>query len=147
MTEKMSQNNLPPEADAELETAEKSARKFDGSGLGTYVHKFRTPFSYQGTSYEELSFDFGKLTGKDFISIGQEMQMLRIQMSNPSVNMDFQMRLAARSCSEKLGPDAWQLMPGFDFHCITGMARNFLLSADLHAMESLASRAGSKSKA
>jgi len=140
-------SGLPPEAEAELETAEKSAQEFDELGLNAYVHHFRKPFSYHGKTYEELCFDFDKLTGKDFLSIGQEMQALHIQMSNPSVNFDFQARAAIRACTEKLGPDAISLMPAFDFYCILGTVRNFLFSADLHAMASLTSRAGSGNKA
>ncbi|MDE7243591.1 MAG: hypothetical protein K2O18_06405 [Oscillospiraceae bacterium] len=137
---------LPPEAEAELETAEKKAQEFDKLGLNAYIHKLRKPFSYHGKEYEELSFDFDKLTGKDFLAIGREMQALRLLMSDPSVNMDFQLRVATRACTEKLGPDALRLMPAFDFHCIIGAVRNFLLSADLYAMTLQKSRAGSRNK-
>ena len=141
---------LPQEGEAELEAAEKAAEEFDELDLGGYVHKFRRPFEYMGNTYEKLAFNFEKLTGKDIISIGQELQLLRIQLSNPTLNLDFQARVAVRACSEKLGVDALRAMPAFDFHCITGMARNFLMSADLHAQKALTaalvSRAGSKSK-
>lgn len=152
---------LPPESEAELEAAEKAAGEFDELGLGGYVHKFRKPFTYMGNTYEKLTFDFEKLTGKDMLSIGQELQLLRINLSNPTLNLDFQTRVAVRACTErKESPDgkeqraldvtALQTMPAFDFHCVTGMARNFLMSADLHAQKALvaalASHAGSKSK-
>lgn len=152
---------LSPEGEAELEAAEKAAEEYDELGLGGYVHRFRKPFTYMGNTYEKLTFDFERLTGKDMLSIGQELQLLRIQLSNPTLNLEFQTRVAVRACTErKESPDgkerrvldvtALQSMPAFDFHCITGMARNFLMSADLHAQKALvaavASRAGSRSK-
>lgn len=149
--------DLAAEAKAELETAEKAAEEFDELDLGGYVHKFRKPFTYMGNTYEKLTFNFEKLTGKDMLSIGQELQLLRVNVSNPTLNLDFQARVAMRACTERnengkpaLGVDALRSMPAFDFHCITGMARNFLMSADLHAQkaltEALVSRIGSRSK-
>lgn len=73
--------DLSPEEAAELEAAEKTAKTFDELGLGGYVHKFRKPFSYLGKTYENLAFDFESLTGKDMLSIGQELQMLRVNFS------------------------------------------------------------------
>lgn len=152
---------LTPEGEAELEAAEKAAEEFDELGLGGYVHKFRKPFTYMGNTYEKMTFNFENLTGKDMLSIGQELQLLRLQVSNPTLNLEFQTRVAVRACTERitspagkeqrvLDVTALQTMPAFDFHCITGMARNFLMSADLHAQKALvaalASHAGSKSK-
>lgn len=150
-------DGLAPESEAELEAAEKAAEEFEELGFGGYVHKFQKPFSYMGKTYEELRFNFEQLTGKDILSIGQELQLLRVQLSNPTLNLDFQARVAVRACTERtekgkpvLGVDALRSMSAFDFHCITGMARNFLMSADLHAQKAmvaaLASRAGSKNK-
>ena len=143
-------DGLSPEEEAELEAAEQSAAEFAETEFGGYIHKFRKPFAYMGKTYRELAFDFEKLTGKDMLSIGQELQMLRINFSNPTLNLEFQARVVVRACAEKIGVDAVKAMPAFDFHCITGMARNFLMSADLHAQNELLtaviSRAGSRSK-
>lgn len=148
---------LTPEAEAELDAADAAAETYDELGLGGYVHKFRMPFKYKGKTYEQLAFDFEALTGKDMLSIGQELQALRVNFSNPTLNLEFQARAAVRACTERDEKDkrvftvaALQSMPAFDFHCITGMARNFLMSADTHALNSMLEaavfRAGSKSK-
>ena len=38
-------------------------------GADVYTHKFAKPFSYEGKTYEELTFDFGKLTGNYYLAI------------------------------------------------------------------------------
>jgi len=41
---------------------------------GTYVHTFRRPVKFEGTTYKTLTFYWDRLTGADMISIENEMQ-------------------------------------------------------------------------
>ena len=38
-------------------------------GTGSYTHTFSKPFTYEGKTYERLTFDFDKLTGNDCLAI------------------------------------------------------------------------------
>ena len=40
---------------------------------GVYVHTLKEPFEYEDKTYEEINFDFGKLTGKDAAAIEEEL--------------------------------------------------------------------------
>jgi hypothetical protein len=44
---------------------------------------------------------------------------------------EYQIRLAARACKERLGVDAFTAMPLRDFRRIRNRARSFLLSAGI----------------
>lgn len=41
--------------------------------VGTYTHIFRTPFTWEGHTFEELTFDFASLTGGDSLAIENEL--------------------------------------------------------------------------
>ena len=52
-----------------------ATKKPTGANVGVYTHKFKTPFEYGGATYEELTFNFERLTGRDMVAIETEMQM------------------------------------------------------------------------
>lgn len=94
---------------------------------GTYTHKFSTPFEHEGTTYEELHFDFSKLKGRDALKIYTELRMLGIPTVVPSLSDDFKIRMAARACEERIGTDAFENMPIKDYLDIVGEVRSFLM--------------------
>lgn len=97
----------------------------------TYTHRFRTPFSYEGKTYTELIFDFGKLTGKDGLDIEAEIQALGRPVIIPSLSGEYLLRMAARACTTRIGFDVLKAMPLSAYNRIRSAARNFLTSAEL----------------
>jgi len=97
----------------------------------TYVHKFRKPYAYEGKTYEELTFDWGNLTGKDGLSIENEMQQIGKAVIVPTFSGEYLIRLASRACKIPIGADAFENMPISDFNKIRSAARSFLLKSEL----------------
>lgn len=110
----------------EFSVAEKEAEKSEF----IHVHKFRTPFEYQGKRYSELTFAWDKLTGKDGLAIENEMQLIGKPVIVPAFSGEYLIRLAARACTEKIGADAFENMPIVDYNKIRSAARSFLLKSE-----------------
>ena len=100
-------------------------------GADVYTHKFAKPFSYEGKAYEELTFDFGKLTGNDYLAIEEECQALGRVVVTPTLSGNFLVRMAARACREKVSSDLLMATPIADFSRIRSKARSFLLKTEL----------------
>lgn len=96
------------------------------SDTGVYTHKFRKPFEFAGVTYEELTFNFDRLTGRDMVSIETEMQSRNEYALAPEISRNFQSKMAAKAA--KIGSDVLDAMPLVDFNKITNAARDFLLS-------------------
>lgn len=92
-----------------------------------YTHKFSEPFNFEGTTYNELTFDWGNLTGKDFLKIEQEMTMSGIGLVSPEYSGPFMARMAVRACTEKITLDVIEAMALKDFNTIRGKAKSFLM--------------------
>lgn len=90
-----------------------------------YEHIFKKPFTYEGKTYEKLTFDFEHLTGRDIIKTDEEMAASGKFAISPEVSRDFQQKLAARAAG--VGSDVIEAMNAADFMRITNFARNFLL--------------------
>lgn len=103
-----------------------TAKKPTGANVGVYTHKFKTPFEYGGATYEELTFNFEHLTGRDMVAIETEMQMNNEYALAPEISRNFQSKMAARAAG--IGSDVLDAMPLPDFNRITNAARDFLLS-------------------
>lgn len=111
----------------EFAVAEKEAEQ----SAYTYTHKFHKPYEYEGKTYEELKFDWGKLTGKDGLAIENEMQQIGKAVIVPTFSGEYLVRLAARACTVPVGADAFENMPISDFNKIRSAARSFLLKSEL----------------
>lgn len=96
-------------------------------GVGVYTHKFKKPYEYAGKVYEELTFNFERLTGRDMISIETEMQSQNQYALAPEISRSFQSKMAAKAAG--IGSDEMDAMPLPDFNKITNAARNFLLNS------------------
>ena len=103
-----------------------ATKKPTGANVGVYTHKFKTPFEYGGATYEELTFNFERLTGRDMVAIETEMQMNNEYALAPEISRNFQSKMAARAAG--IGSDVLDAMPLPDFNRITNAARDFLLS-------------------
>lgn len=113
--------------DEEFAAAQKAAEKSDY----IYTHKFKKPFEYQGKTYNELTFDWGKLTGKDGLAIENELQQLGKPVIVPQFSGEYLVRLAARACTVPIGSDAFETMKLADYNKIRSAARSFLLKSEL----------------
>lgn len=113
--------------DKEFAIAEKEAA--DSEYI--YVHKFKKPFEYQGKTYDELIFDWDKLTGKDGLAIENEMQAIGKPVIVPTFSGEYLIRFAAKACNDEIGADAFWLMRIADYNKIRSAARSFLLKSEL----------------
>lgn len=93
---------------------------------GVYVHRFKEPFSYQGKVFESMTFDFNKLTGRDHLDVENEMQAQGKLLVNEKFSGEFIIRIAARACTEKVGSDAFVLMPMHEYSKIRSEVRSFI---------------------
>lgn len=89
--------------------------------------KLRKPIEYNGKRYEELSFDFDKLTGRDALAIENEIARLGRATMVPALSGDYIVRMAARACTEVIGIDLFDLISLKDYETIKSRARNFLI--------------------
>ena len=97
---------------------------------GQYVHTFREPVQWEGKTYASLSFDFAVLKGADALKIEEEMAALGMHPAVRKLDMNYQMRVASRSCGEKLGVDFFESLPIGDFEKILARVQGFLLRAE-----------------
>jgi len=97
---------------------------------GVYEHVFKKPFQWEGKTYGQLTFDFEKLTGRDTLAIEHELSAKGIFTVVRSLNIEFQIRVAARACTEKIGTDALEAMPIRDFETIMNRVRGFFSATD-----------------
>lgn len=103
------------------------AKKESENTAGVYVHEFSTPFSYEGKTYEKLTFDWNKLTGEDSLAIENELQSLGKAVIMPEFSGDYLVRMASRACTDNIGADVILAMSLGDYNAIRGKARSFLL--------------------
>lgn len=99
----------------------------DDKNTGVYVHKFKTPFEYEGKKYETLNFYFEKLKGSDMISIESEMQAKNEYALDPLLSRNFQSKMASKAGS--IGADVLEALPIQEFNRIVNAARNFLMDS------------------
>ena len=112
----------------EMQAAKQEAK----TSSATYTHKFATPFEFEGKTYENLTFNWGALTGYDHLAIEAEIAAMGKALVTPEFSGEFLVRMASRACTEEgVGSDALMAMPFDDFHHIRGKARSFLLKTAL----------------
>ncbi len=97
--------------------------------IGKYRHKFKTPFTYEDKTYEELVFDFEKLKGKHLVDIENEMAAVGEYALSPEISTSFLYRLAAKAAG--IGSDVIINLPISDFGKIKNVCRDFLVKSGL----------------
>ncbi len=112
----------------EMDIAEQEAQKAQGE----FKLVFKKPklFEYDGKKYEELSFDFEKLTGRDSLDIESELQRLGRALVVPAFSGEYLIRMASKACEQPIGSDGFEQMALSDFNKIRGAARSFLLKSE-----------------
>ena len=134
--------DTPAVNEAEFAAAEAAAKaKAEQENSSAYVHKLKKPFTFEGCTIEELSFDFDQLTGNDSLAIEDELQAIGKPTISPTFSGQFLIRMAARACTatvvdgsgrpRRLGDDALRALPISEFNRVRSKARSFLLASEL----------------
>lgn len=115
---------------------EKTANSTDRSKkqLGSarvYVHTFEEPFTYEGETYKEIVFDFGRLRGKDATSLEDELAAEGRYVISPELSDVYLSKVAVRASDPVITFDAMEELPYVDFKKIINAARNFLVKSGL----------------
>ncbi len=95
---------------------------------GVYVHKLKKPFEYEGEKYEELTFDFNKLTGRDLEDIETELSAQGHFVTSPEFSSRYAYKLAAKAAG--IHSNVIESLPLFEANAIRRAAKNFLLYGD-----------------
>lgn len=103
------------------------AEKQDESAVGVYVHKFKKPFTFEGRTYEELTFDFESMTGRDASAIENELRAMGHPVLVAAFDGEYLARMCVRACTESIGIDAFKEMSIRDYDKIRIAARGFLV--------------------
>lgn len=111
-----------------IESEENEALDAEFASPGSvYVHKFKTPVKIGGKKYESLTFNFGKLTGKDFQLIEDEVNREGKVVVTAAYSGPFLRQLAVRACEQPVGADDFDLLPLKEYDAIRKQARNFMM--------------------
>lgn len=107
------------------DNTQEAAKQPEKGNVDFYKHVFKEPFEYGGATYTELAFDFAKLTGRDMVSIDNEMQMNNEYALAAEISRSFLCKMAAKAAG--IGSDVIEALPLRDFNRITNAARSFLI--------------------
>lgn len=117
----------------EKELKEKNEAQKD---IGTYTHVFKEPFTYQGETYEDLTFNWKTLSGKDSVSIERELLNRNITTVIAEFTPEYLAAMAARACTYRnndgyrtVTTDTLYALPMPEFRAICNAARRFLLQS------------------
>lgn len=130
MTNNESKVKFEQADEAVVLTPEQIAEEQEEMGAGTYVHVFAKPFEWEGKLYGQLVFEFDKLTGRDTLAVERELAAKNIFTVVRSLNIEFQMRIAARACTSRIGTDMLEALPIKDFEKIMNRVRAFFAAAE-----------------
>ena len=109
---------------------EAALQEANDDGVSVFTHTFKRPFQWEGKTFEQLDFDFTKLSGKDSLAVQNELSSKGIVVAVPTLSGPYLVRIAARACLVPLGVDAFEAMPIADFNRIQAKTRNFLLTSE-----------------
>lgn len=123
----MKDNNAGRIDPIEFDAAKRMAKK----SKFTFYHKLRTPLTYLDKTYDELTFEWNKLTGLDSLNIINEVAIQEGKtVVAPALSPDYLVRMAAHACTEPIAHDALLTMSLYDFNKIMDAARSFLLQSE-----------------
>ena len=94
--------------------------------MSIYTKKMKTPFPYNGETYEELTFDFDKLRGKDGIDIENELLTQTEVVLYPILSPEYMTRFISKACEQPIGFDGFQQMSYVDYKPILERATKCL---------------------
>ena len=120
----------------QAEQLEKEVRTQKDSG--TYTHVFQEPFTYQGETYEKLTFNWNTLSGKDSVAIERSLLRRNITTVLAHFTPEYLAEMAARACTYRnedgfrtITTEVLYELPLLEFRAICDAARRFLLQSGL----------------
>ena len=137
---------LPEDDDPEMEQLAEQAKALEeaakeeaaAGGWERFTHIFPEPFTYEGKTFDSLTFDWGKLTGKDSLAIESEIVFRTGRaVVNAKFSGEYLVGMAVWACTSRTAdgqrPDRNTLLalPLGVFQKICGSARNFLMLSEL----------------
>jgi hypothetical protein len=99
-----------------------------------FTLKLNPAFEWEGKTYREMTFDFGRLTGEDFTDVDREMKDSgEWSLTSVNTDMNFLYRLAAKAAG--IGSDVVKKLPANKFNAVLNSVRRFLNSAESEMSE------------
>lgn len=127
-------HTTPQDTAAQAEQLEKEAQAQKDDG--TYTHVFQEPFTYQGETYEKLTFNWKSLTGKDSVAIQRGLLNRNITTVLTAYTPEYLVEMAVRACTYRnsdgfrtITTDTLYSLPLPEFQTICDAARRFLLQS------------------
>ena len=117
--------------------AEKEAERVRATpDRGSYTHVFKKPFTYEGDTFDSLTFQFDAMTGGDSLEIVKELRIMGITVVSKPYMDEYVEAFAAKSCTwrdgnRRLSATAFRKMDYVDYAAILKRTRDFLLLAEL----------------
>ena len=105
--------------------AAKNETEVENQDVFSYV--LSRPIAWEGSTYEKLTFDYGKLTVGDTLQIEREINALGLSVFSREFSGENQIRVAARACEQPVGVDFFKSLPMRDGNRILAHTRDFLL--------------------
>lgn len=104
---------------------------------GTYTHIFHKPFSFEGKTFERMTFDWGSLTGQDSTAVNRELRGQNVFVVVDTYTIEYLTAMAARACTDRdaegkrvVSSQTLEALPVRDFRTICNKIRSFLLRAE-----------------
>ena len=141
---KFSTENIQPDEQGAAVAEEMEREAKAGNDITTYTHRFSSPFTFhvitkdaiKDTTVDALTFNWGTLTGADYLKIEDEVLMHGKTLVVPAFTGLFLCGMAVRACVDRnpdglrtLDQDGMKALPMRDFQKICKKARAFLLRA------------------
>lgn len=100
------------------------------STIGVVTIPLKTPIEYEGITYEELHFNWDKLTGDDYLSVEKELTARGMTVLMAEFDTNFIMSMAVRACAENIDANFLRKLPLPTYNKIRSKGRSFLLNAE-----------------
>ncbi len=104
-------------------------KKVEETNKDVFKYSLEEAVEFEGKEYKDLVFDFGKLTGRDALSIEEELEAQNIYAVAPETSRAYQTRMAARAGD--IPAALLEVLNFKDFNRIANAARNFLVGQAL----------------
>lgn len=103
----------------------------------TYTHTFQRPFTYEGITYEDLTFRWDSLSGRDSVAIERELLQRGITTVIAEFTPEYLAAMAARACTYRnadgfrtISTKTLYALPLREFRKICGAAQRFLMRSE-----------------
>ena len=67
--------------------------------VSTYTHTFKKPFTFEGVTYEKLTFNWDSLSGRDSVAIERELLRRGLTTVMAEFTPEYLAAMAARACA------------------------------------------------